>query len=159
MIYPHRFFTIPKQAQSKMYLPCQVKPIYFQFLGSCDSQTGQRRSITSTLRPTITVKTCQRASRDPGRGFCGSRSCGRALDRGALVSRVEDEGAPNSSLSMESRSGITTCVLAPGTDVSTGPPYARLALKIGLLATEDSVVEKRDRSLDERNHFRMETCS
>lgn len=68
---------------------------------------------------------------------------------------LESEGTSISSLSNACGWGIAAAVMAPGIYVSTDSPFAVVALRNGLLATENSVEASRDRLLESLNRFKI----
>lgn len=91
-----------------------------------------------------------------GRGFCRSRSHGRARWHGARVSRLKDSSVNNLSLSIEARRDIDIGVRATRIDINMYSPLARVAHRNVLLASEDSVDTERDRWLEKLNRYWME---
>lgn len=71
--------------------------------------------------------------------FRVSRSCGRVWGRGSQVSRLKDEGRPNSCPNIESGKGLVAATMAPEIDVSKDYALAEAALKSGVFASQDSV--------------------
>lgn len=81
--------------------------------------------------------------------FFSLRSRKNARRRRALVPLLENEGFLDTCPNIETGRGFATIVIALGIDVSTNPPFAAMATKSGVLATENTVEAKPDRSLEE----------
>lgn len=131
-----------------VFLLSPVQAIHFHFHGASFLQTGFLRCTNSTLWATMTRIKWQRGLRGSRTQRWRSESRRRTLWRGARVSRLEDEGEPNSSPLNESKRDLATSFMVPGIEFSLDAPLAGVELKIGLLAAEDSVKAEGDLELE-----------